>query len=106
MIRSMTGFGRARRTVDGRDITVEIRSVNSRFLDCSVRVSRGTSFPEERIKPYLQGRGLTRGKVDVSVTVDTVESGGTVTLDDARVKAYLAALVKLRENTGLPMTFR
>ena len=101
MIRSMTGFGRARRTVGGRDITVEIRSVNSRFLDCSVRVSRGTSFPEERIKAYLQGRGLTRGKVDVSVTVDTVESGGTLTLDDARVKAYLAALVKLRDEYGL-----
>lgn len=101
MIRSMTGFGRARRTVGGRDITVEIRSVNSRFLDCSVRISRSVSFLEERIKPYLQGRGLSRGKVDVSVTVDTVESDATVALDDGKVRAYLAALTRLRDEFGL-----
>lgn len=97
----MTGFGRARRTVGGRDITVEIKSVNSRFLDCSVRLSRSVSFLEERIKPYLQGRGLTRGKVDVTVTVDTAESTGAVMLDDGKVKAYLAALVRLRDEYGL-----
>ena len=101
VIRSMTGFGRCRETVGGRDITVEIKSVNSRFLDCSVRVSRSVSFLEERVKPYLQARGLTRGKVDVSITVDTVESTDAVALDDGRVKAYLAALRRLRDEYGL-----
>lgn len=101
MIRSMTGFGRARRTVGGRDITVEIRSVNSRYLDCSVRLSRSVSFLEERIKPYLQARGLARGKVDISITVETLESEDVVALDDGKVKAYLAALSRLRDEYGL-----
>ena len=97
----MTGFGRARRTVGGRDITVEIRSVNSRYLDCSVRLSRSVSFLEERIKPYLQARGLARGKVDISITVETLESEDVVALDDGKVKAYLAALSRLRDEYGL-----
>lgn len=101
MIRSMTGFGRCRETVGGRDITVEIKSVNSRFLDCSVRISRSVSFLEERVKPYLQERGLARGKVDVSILVDTVESAESVALDDGRVRAYLAALYRLRDEYGL-----
>lgn len=101
MIRSMTGFGRSRETVNGRDITVEIRSVNSRFLDCSVRIGRSLSLPEERIKPFLQARGLSRGKVDVTVSADTVERTGEITLDDGRVKAYLAALYRLRDEYGV-----
>ena len=52
VIRSMTGFGRHRDTVDGLDITVEIKSVNSRYLDCSVKISRQFSYLEEKIKPY------------------------------------------------------
>lgn len=101
MIRSMTGFGRARGSLDGRDTVVEIRSVNSRFLDCSVRLSRSVSYLEERVKPYLQARGLSRGKVDVSITVDQGENGGTLALDEARVAAYLKALHRLRDGYGL-----
>lgn len=101
MIRSMTGFGRCRDTVDGRDITVEIRSVNSRFLDCSVRISRSVSYLEERVKPYLQARGLTRGKVDVSITLEPVDLGAELVLDDGRVRAYLSALQQLRDGYGL-----
>lgn len=101
MIRSMTGFGRCRDTVDGRDITVEIRSVNSRFLDCSVRISRSVSYLEERVKPYLQARGLTRGKVDVSITLEPVGADTEPVLDDGRVRAYLSALRQLRDSYGL-----
>lgn len=101
VIRSMTGFGRCRETVGGRDITVEIKSVNSRFLDCTTRISRSVSFLEERVKPYLQARGLTRGKVDVTVAVDTVESAERTVLDDGQVKAYLDALYRLRDEYGL-----
>ena len=54
MIRSMTAFGRARATVDGKDITVEIKSVNNRFFDCSAKLPRAYSYLEERIKQYLQ----------------------------------------------------
>lgn len=102
MIRSMTGFGRCRETAGGKDITVEIKAVNSRYFDCSVRISRSVSFLEERIKPYLQSRGLTRGKVDVSVTFETADGEqGEVTLDDGKVGSYLAALRRLRDEYGL-----
>ena len=74
MIKSMTAFGRARRTVGGKDITVEIKSVNNRFFDCSVKLSKPFSFLEEKIKPYLQANSLSRGKVDVFVSIDVIDS--------------------------------
>lgn len=103
MVRSMTGFGRARATCGGKDITVEIKSVNGRFLDCNTRVSRAFSYLEDRVKPYLQSRGITRGKVDVSIVIERVggETSG-VALDDAYVQGYLQALRKLRDDYGLP----
>ena len=102
MIRSMTGFGRCRTTVNGREITVEIKSVNSRFFDCSVKISRSVAYLEERIKPYLQSRGVARGKVDVWIGVENVESEGVrVELDDGYLKGYLKALEQLRDGYGL-----
>ncbi len=102
MIRSMTGFGRCRETVDGRDVTVEIRSVNGRFLDCSTRISRAYGYLEERVKPYLQGRGVLRGKVDVSITVEALQSVNTeICLDEAYLKGYLDALYRLRDEYHL-----
>ena len=64
MIRSMTGYGRAEALVDGRNILVEIRSVNHRYFEFSCRVPRAYGFLESRLKTYLQGK-LSRGKVDV-----------------------------------------
>ena len=102
MIRSMTGFGRCRETVDGLDVTVEIRSVNSRFFDCSVKISRAYGYLEERVKPYLQSRGISRGKVDVWIGVELLDSVGTsVVLDEAYLKGYLDALCRLRDEYGL-----
>ena len=102
MIRSMTGFGRCRETVGGRDITVEIKSVNSRYFDCSVKISRSVGYLEERVKPYLQARGVARGKVDVWINVENVDSEGVrIELDDAYLKGYLSALEKLRDEYGL-----
>jgi len=75
MIKSMTAFGRAQAVVDGRELTVELKSVNNRFFDCSAKLPRAFSFLEERVKPYLQTKGITRGKVDVFVA--TVGSGST-----------------------------
>ena len=99
MIRSMTGFGRCREQVSGRDITVEIKSVNSRYLDCSVKISRTVGYLEERIKPYLQAKGISRGKVDVWVGVENVDSEGVhVELDDAYLTGYLSALKSLRDD--------
>lgn len=102
MIRSMTGFGRCRETVEGLDITVEIKSVNSRFLDCTAKISRAYGYLEERIKPYLMSRGVTRGKVDVWISVDVMDSGSVeITADEGYLKGYLDALYTLRDKYGL-----
>ena len=102
MIRSMTGFGRCRETVEGLDITVEIKSVNSRFLDCTAKVSRAYGYLEERVKPYLMSRGVTRGKVDVWISVDVMDSGSVqITADEGYLQGYLEALYTLRDKYGL-----
>ena len=102
MIRSMTGFGRCRETVEGLDITVEIKSVNSRFLDCTAKISRAYGYLEERIKPYLMSRGVTRGKVDVWISVEVMDSGSVqITADEGYLKGYLDALYTLRDKYGL-----
>ena len=102
MIRSMTGFGRCTQSVDGLDITVEVKSVNSRFLDCSVKISRAFAYLEERIKPYLQKRGITRGKVDVWIGIDVTDSQNVeIALDEGYLKAYLDALTRMRDGYGL-----
>lgn len=102
MIRSMTGFGRCRATVDGLDITVEIKSVNSRFFDCNTKISRAYSYLEERVKPYLQSMGVSRGKVDVWIGVETLDSGCVdVALDEGYLRGYLEALYRMRDEFGL-----
>ena len=70
MLKSMTAFGRAQGEFESKDITVEIRSVNSRYLDCNVKAPRALAPFEERIKAYVQKNLTSRGKVDVSVMLD------------------------------------
>ncbi|MBQ7172626.1 MAG: YicC family protein [Clostridia bacterium] len=102
MANSMTGFGRSRKTVDGLDITAEIKSVNSRFFDCSTKISRAYGYLEERVKPFLQSLGVVRGKVDVYLSVES--SGSTsnkVRLDRDYLESYLEALDVLHEDYRL-----
>ena len=102
MICSMTGFGRCRKTVGGLDITVEIKSVNSRFLDCNTKISRAYGYLEERVKPYLSSKGVSRGKVDVLILVEVTDSANTeISLDEGYLKGYLDALYRLRDTYGL-----
>lgn len=102
MIRSMTGFGRCRDTVNGLDVTVEIKSVNSRYFDCTTKISRAWGYLEERVKPYLQSRGLSRGKVDVWIGIEVLDSGAVdIALDEGYLKGYLDALYQLRDRYGL-----
>lgn len=102
MIRSMTGFGRSRMAVDGLDITVEIKSVNSRFLDCNTKISRAYGYLEERVKPYLLSKGITRGKVDVWISVESLGAQETeIALDEGYLRGYLDALHTLRDQYGL-----
>ena len=102
MIRSMTAFGRARNTVDGKDITVEIKSVNNRFFDCSAKLPRAFSFLEEKIKPYLQAHSISRGKIDVFVTIDVIDNPEiNIDIDVGYASQYIKALRKLGETFDL-----
>ena len=102
MIKSMTSFGRARKTVGGKDITVEIKSVNNRFFDCSVKIPRAFSFLEEKIKPYLQASSISRGKVDVFITIDVIDSPvPEICIDEGYAEAYIKALRTLGERFDL-----
>ena len=98
MIKSMTGYGRAVETVNGRQFTVELRSVNNRYLDCTVKAPRMLSFGEEAVKQAVKN-SISRGKVDVFVTLHS-ENGldATVTLNTAVVEGYLAAMKQMAEN--------
>ena len=101
MIKSMTAFGRAKREGAEKDITIEIKSVNSRFFDCNVKLPRAYIFLEERIKEYVKG-AVSRAKVDVFVTVDHHTSGvGNVNIDRAFAESYIAALRTLGSEFGL-----
>ena len=104
MIRSMTAFGRHRGLTErgDRDITAEIKSVNNRFLDCSVKLPRSYGYLEEKIKSYISERGITRGKVDVFIGIDVIEETGVeVSLDRAAAESYIASLRALRDEFGL-----
>jgi len=102
MIKSMTAFGRAKSEGADRDYTVEIKAVNSRYFDCTVKLPRAYAFLEEKIKSYLQTHVTSRGKLDVYLGVQNhTEGEASVTVDDGYVKGYLAALHRLRDEYGL-----
>ena len=81
---------------------MEIRSVNNRFFDCSVKMPRAFSFLEEKIKPFLQSASISRGKVDVFIAIDVVDSpAAEIALDEGYAAAYLKALQTLRDRFSL-----
>ena len=101
MVKSMTGYGRGEDTVNGCTITVELRSVNNRYLDCNVRIPRLYLFAEEAVKARVQSV-ISRGKVDVFVTMDSAGAGQVrVTVNRAAADGYHAALKELAELYGL-----
>ena len=103
MIKSMTAFGRAKTEGEAKDITIEIKSVNSRFFDCSVKIPRAYTFLEERIKAYVQKNAVSRAKVDVYVTVDSHSApAGEVKLEASLAESYISALRELRDKFSLP----
>lgn len=102
MIYSMTAYGQASGSDGGKNYKVEIKSVNSRFFDCTVRISSVYEHLEERVRSYLQGRGISRGKISVFINVDMSENGDSeITLNEAYSEQYIAALRKLCERFGL-----
>ena len=92
MIKSMTGYGRAVETVNGREFTVELRSVNNRYLDCSVRLPRLLSFAEDAVKQAVKA-SVSRGKVDVFISLRSeAEEDVVVNLNRGVLEGYLTAM--------------
>ena len=101
LVKSMTGYGRAVETVNGREFTVELRSVNNRYLDCSVKLPRMLSFAEDTVKQAVK-KSISRGKVDVFITVRAEgDSDVKVTLNGAMVEGYIAAMKQMVEQYGV-----
>ena len=98
---SMTGYGSAKGTVEGQEITVELKSVNNRFLDCSVRMPRSFLFAEDAVKKAVTV-GVTRGKVDVFVSAQASQDSGTVVLvNEGLAREYRDAIARIAESLGL-----
>lgn len=101
MVKSMTGYGRAVETVNGREFTVEVRSVNNRYLDCTVKLPRNLSFGEDTVKQAVK-TSISRGKVDVFVSVRSEGAQETaVSLNKPMAEGYLAVLRQMRQEYGL-----
>ena len=91
----MTGYGRAVETVNGREFTVELRSVNNRYLDCTVKMPRMVSFAEDAVKQAVKA-AVSRGKVDVYISVKSEGEVDTkITLNEGVVQGYLAAMSRM-----------
>ncbi len=101
MIKSMTGFGRFDGTVGGRNIVVEIKTVNHRFLDFSCRINRGYNFLEEKLTDFISER-IFRGKVDVFITVSEDENTESVVeINHSLAAGYVKALRELSQKYGV-----
>ena len=101
MVRSMTGFGRGEATVDGRDIVVEIKSVNHRYFEFNCRTTRGYSFLEEKLKSYIKD-SVKRGKIDVYVSLTQKEdTESVVKINESLAQGYINALKKLSQEYGI-----
>ena len=102
MMKSMTAYGRAVLQGEDKDLVVEIRSVNSRYFDCSVRMPHILAPLEEKIKSYIRSEIISRGKVDVTVSLDLHASESTAPqLDEGYLRGYLETLYRLRDEFGL-----
>lgn len=101
MIRSMTGFGREHKVIDGREYLVEIRSVNSRYYEFTAKLPRQYMYLEEKLKTLLKEK-ISRGKVEVSLSVYNIKSKETaVTVNDLVVENYVTAMREAGEKSGL-----
>ncbi|MBR1456044.1 MAG: YicC family protein [Oscillospiraceae bacterium] len=102
MIKSMTGYGSAKGTVEGLEISVELKSVNNRYLDASVRLPRSFLFAEEMVKSRVQSH-ISRGKVDVFVGIDASAAGDVVVqVNEPLLMGYVEAVARIAQLSGLP----
>lgn len=101
MIKSMTGYGGAKGSVEGLEISVELKSVNNRYLDTSVRLPRSFLFAEDAVKAAVQ-QHISRGKVDVFISVDSSAAEDmTVKVNEPLLKGYIQAISQISRDYGL-----
>lgn len=101
MLKSMTGYGRAQKTLDGRDILVEIKSVNHRYFEFNARIPRSYGYIEDKLKS-LAAESISRGKVDMSVSIYTVAGkSAEISINSAIVKGYIEALRSVKDEFSL-----
>ncbi|WHH59906.1 YicC/YloC family endoribonuclease [Petroclostridium sp. X23] len=101
MIKSMTGFGRSEAVVGSKEVLIEMKSVNHRYADFSIRVPRNYSFLEDKVREYLQ-KYISRGKVDVFLTIESQEDDDKqVVLNEALASGYIHALRQMKDAFGL-----
>ena len=100
MIKSMTGFGRAKYEENGREYTVEIKSVNHKYSDISIKMPRTISYLEEKVRKEIL-KSISRGKIDVNITLENnSEIGKSVKLNTELAKEYVKELRNLCKETG------
>lgn len=101
MVRSMTGFGRGTFSDSGKEFTVEVKSVNHRYIDFYIKLPRQIAFLEERVREIVS-KSIFRGKVDIFISFeDRSEDSKSVTLDEALADAYIQAIEKLKDKYNL-----
>lgn len=106
MSRSMTGFGRAKYEVDGREYQIELKSVNYKYSDVSVKLPRNISYLEEKIKSTVS-KNISRGKIDVFISfVNNSSRGKDIKINKEIAKIYIDELKDLAEETGIEANFR
>ena len=101
MLRSMTGYGRSQKILNGRDISVEIRSVNHRYYEYSSRIPRSYSYIDEKLKALLKS-SVSRGKVEISVTINNIEGKDSqIAVNKGVAEGYVTALRSISDELGL-----
>jgi len=103
MIKSMTGYGGAKGFSGKLEISAELRGVNNRYLDCTIKLPRVYSAFEDRIKALIQ-KGVTRGKVDVYITVDSSKAGDVeISVNQPLAAAYITAVKAISDAYEIPV---
>ena len=101
MLKSMTGYGRAQKILNGRDISVEIRSVNHRYYEYTSRIPRTYSYIDEKLKSLLKS-AISRGKVEVSVTINNIDGkDAQIAINKGVAEGYVSALRGISEELSL-----
>jgi len=101
MIKSMTGYGRHREVIDGRDILCEVKSVNSRYLDTNIKIGRMYNALEDTVKQYATSR-VSRGKMDIYVSIDNIAGDDNgLSVNEKFLESYVALLRDIKDRYSL-----